>query len=122
MAIIRLEAGSSIEDIISNITSNLNDSMLDEIEIHRDMAKPGALASEPITVAVTIMCSNAMLYHIFRLIEQYMENKRQIENLRIVANGFSHSDEAGRQLALIAQKHAKISVIYGLSNISSEDS
>jgi hypothetical protein len=118
MATLDISVGESTEELIQFVTKDIDDSMLDEIEIDREVRKPDALASEPITTAVMVTLSTVAASAVLRLVERWLENRRQTDTLKIVASGFSVSDNAGKQLASLAVKHSNVSVSYGLAQES----
>lgn len=112
-----LSMNKGTEDLWQYILENISDSTLDEIEVERDIKDPSGLASEPVTAALILSLSSLTAAVILRLVERWMENKRQREQLEIVLQGFSISDEAGKAAASLAQKHADVSIKYGLPSL-----
>lgn len=117
MASISISAGENTEDIIQYITQELSDEELDCIDVERDFEKVTGLASEPLTTTAIVTLGSLSIISISRLIERWMENKRQTETLRIVAEGFNQSSEAGIALEKIAKKHSNVSLTYKLATI-----
>lgn len=108
-----LSMDKSTEDLWQYVTANLDDSTLDGIEVERDIKDPSGLASEPVTTAIILALSPLAAAAVLRLVEKWMEAKRQREQLEIVLRGFSISDEAGESAASLARKHADVSIKYG---------
>ncbi len=115
MSTIRIEAGDQTEDLIQFVTKQLDDATLDEIEIKREVEWPSGLASEPITIAVT-MIGMTVIVEVTRLVERWLEKKRQIETLKIVAS--APTNEIAEQLTRLAEKHVQVSIKYELSKES----
>lgn len=113
-----LEAGPETEDLVRYVTGELDDTTLDELEIDRKPAESHGLANELITSAVIITLGTATVSVVARLIERWLEIRRQTDVLKIVAAGFAQSDEAGRALADLAKKHSEVSVAYGTVPVS----
>ena len=117
MATLTLEAGENTEELLQFIMNEVDDATLDEIEVQREVAKPENLATEPLTTAVTLALSATLVIHIGRIIERWLENRNQLDHLRIVADGFKTSDEAGKSLAQVSKAHASVSIAYGLPKV-----
>lgn len=114
MATLYLEAGSRTEDLLTFITTELDDDVLDQVEIDRQGLKSDRLATEPVTIAATLTLATTTVVIVGRIIERWLENDRQLEQLRLVATGFERSDEAGRALAALGKENAKVAVTYAL--------
>ena len=118
MPALRLEAGDRTEERLQFVTAELDDATLDEVDVHREIGPPSGVASEPITAAVTLTLGTAAVVAVLRIVERWLEKQRQLETMRIIAEGFSQSDEAGKQLAKLAETHAGISTSYGIARES----
>jgi hypothetical protein len=114
MKSIRIEGGPFTESLLQYITHELDDETLDKIEINRDVAKADNLATEPLTIAATLALTTTAIVVVARIIERWMEAQRQLVQLRIVAEGFDHSDEAGKVLAEVSKANSKVSIAYGM--------
>jgi hypothetical protein len=110
---IRLAADDKTEELVTFIAANLDDDTLDATQFHREHAKTAGLASEPVTTAVLIAATPIVVRSVARLVERWLESRRQAQQLGIVLDGFGKSDEAGRQLAQLATKYADVSVAFG---------
>jgi hypothetical protein len=116
MTTLKIEAGDQTEDLIQYVTRRLDDATLDEIDINRELAKPSSLASEPITIGVTVALGTAAIAAVTRLVERWLESQRQLETLRIVVD--APTDEAKKLLTGLAEKHAQVSLSYSLAKES----
>jgi hypothetical protein len=114
MTKLELKAGDQTEELLRFITNELDDEVLDTIEIEREGLRSDKLATEPLTVAATLTLATTTVVIIGRLIERWLENKKQIDQLDIVAEGFKQSDEAGKALSVLAKMNAKVSIAYGI--------
>ncbi|MEK8031438.1 hypothetical protein AACH06_11470 [Ideonella sp. DXS29W] len=114
MATLMLDAGRYTEDLLAFLTNELDNEILDQIEIERRNLKSEKLATEPVTVAATLTLATTAVVVVGRIIERWLENRRQLDQLRVVANGFNQSDEAGRALAALGKENAKVAVTYGM--------
>jgi hypothetical protein len=104
------KAGDLTEDLISYIADELakqDVNMLDEVEIGRELHRPDALAGEPITIAVLLVCgTTAATIEVGRIVERWLENRRQREQIKLTIEAFKLSDKAGEAVAGIAEKNA----------------
>ena len=114
MTQIKLTAGDATEDLVAFITNELPDEVLDETEIEREHAKDFQVASEPITVGVLMTLTPLAVISVARLVEKWLESRRQQEQIKLAIQAFGVSDEAGKAIAQIAQKHADVSISYGM--------
>lgn len=114
-----LSADLSTESLVQYITSELSDDDLDEIDIIRMQDESSKLATEPLTVAATITLSTTLVVAVCRIIERWIEMQNQLKHMKIIAEGFMVSDQAGKELAKVAQKHASVSIQYKLPGLSS---
>jgi hypothetical protein len=113
MVKLHLDAGDQTEELLSFLTNELDDATLDTIEVERRAVKSEKLATEPFTAAATLTLATTTVVVIGRLIERWLENRRQIEHLHVVAEGFSQSDEAGKALSALSKESFKVSISYG---------
>lgn len=120
MPTITLDAGHDTEALLHEITTNIDDQTLDQIDVSRIPAESLALATEPLTLAATLTMSTALIPVVARLIERWLENRNQLEHLKIIAEGFRQSDSAGMALADVSKAHAKVSIEYRPMSISSK--
>lgn len=118
MPVLRLEADERTGMLVDFVTQELDDTTLDQIDVEREIAPTEGLASEPVTVAVTLTLGTTAIVAVLRIVERWLESQRQMSTLTIVAEGFEQSDEAGKQLAALARKHAHVSTKYGLARES----
>jgi hypothetical protein len=114
MAQIKLMAGDDTEDLISFVANELPPELLDAMEIERIHAEDIQVASEPITVGALISLTSVAAIAVTRLLEKWIENRREREHMNLVVRAFGVSDEAGRALAELARKHADVSISYGV--------
>ena len=109
-----LDAGRHTEDLLAFLTNELDNDTLDQIEIERQGLKSDKLATEPVTIAATLTLATTAVVVVGRIIERWLENQRQLDQLRVVATGFNQSDEAGKALAALGKENAKVAVTYGM--------
>lgn len=110
-----LEEGTEI--IAQYITSNLDDEDLSKIDVKRNGPENCEIVSEPITVTVAFTTvSMAAIVVICRLIERWIETRRQKESLRIIASVSLKNTEAGKILAQTVDKFSDVSINYKLLN------
>lgn len=118
MSTIELSADDHTEELVQYILNSIDESTLESMEVDRQIQRPQGLASEPVTIAVTLTLATVGVSAVVRLIERWMEHRRQMCALRIVASGFEVSEEAGKQLAKLAEAHAGVSVSFGIAKES----
>jgi hypothetical protein len=87
---------------------------LDEIEVARQTAPSEGLASEPLTVAATLTLGTTAILAVTRLIEKYLEQKRQKETMVLISSSFAASTEAG-QLVRLAKDYNGVSLKWGIT-------
>lgn len=114
MARLEIRVGRRTEDLLQFLTSDLSDAELDTVDIQREQEKSDKLATEPFTVAATLTLSTSLVIALGRVIERWIEKQNQLEHLEIVAEGFRISDEAGKGLTRLSEKHATVSIQYRL--------
>jgi hypothetical protein len=115
---LKIEAGEDTEQLLQFILGQVDDATLDQIDIQRDLVKSAGFASEPVTASVAIVLGTAVVSSVVRLIERWIESRRQLEEMKIVAIGFDKSDEAGKNLTQLAKTHAQVSLKYELAKES----
>ncbi len=113
MVTIRFVAEDRTEDLVNFITGQMDDDALDAMALQREHARTPGLASEPVTTGVLISVTPIVARTVARLIERWLESRRQERQLTLVSDGFTESDEAGRQLANLASKYSDVSVSFG---------
>lgn len=120
---ITLKYGDKTENLLQAILSELSDEVLSEVDIDREIADTSGLASEPITISVTITIavSSVLIVNITRLIERWLENKRRKESETLLINAYNVSKAAGDALKELQIKHADVSISYALSKEKAND-
>jgi hypothetical protein len=113
MGTLKLSAGERSEELLAFVTRQVDDTTLDSMTVEREQTRTAGVASEPITTAVLLTVTPIVAATISRLVERWLESRRQQTQLQIVLDGFAKSDEAGRQLAQLATKYADVSVSFG---------
>jgi hypothetical protein len=114
------ENGEDTEDLISYVVAELADpkinllvqadpkvNLLDEVEIDRQLHRPDDMAGEPITIGVLVVCGTVTAtIAVGRIVERWMENKRQEKQIKLTIAAFTTSEAAGKAVAEIAKKNA----------------
>ena|SRR5437868_7348565 len=113
MSKILLTAGVNTEELLQYVMTQLDDKILDKVKVERSVEDPSGLASEPVTAAVLLTLAPIAAAAILRIIERWMENRRQLANIQLVLDGFTISDEAGKAAAALVAKHSDISLKHG---------
>lgn len=114
--VLALAAGELSEDLIRFVTAELDDEVLDEVDVYRVLDRQDDLASEPITIAVVLGLGTAATYSVGRIVERWIEKKRQHENIELVIEAYKVAPEAGRIVADLARNHSEVSVAYPLAS------
>jgi hypothetical protein len=104
--VILLSAGEYSEDLIEYITDQLDDEALDTMDVYRELERQDDLAAEPITAAVLIGVPSVIA--VGRIIERWIEKRRQAENLKLVLKAYKISESAGKGAAEVAGRHSEI--------------
>lgn len=110
--------GDKTEKVLKSILKEIDDDMLDEIAIDRKIETPEGLASEPITIAVTVTASSVLIIHITRLIERWLESRRQADARKMLITASNISKEALEAMKELEEKHADVAISYQLSKQS----
>ena len=118
---ISLDYGTETESLLKFVLNEMDDASIDAIEVDRKLDKPKGLASEPITIAVTITASSVLIVHVTRLIERWLENRRQDKARKLLIEAFNVSNEAGQALKELEIKHTDVSIAYPLSQQKDKD-
>jgi hypothetical protein len=118
---INLDYGVETESLLKFVLDELDDTSIDAIEVDRKIDQPRGLASEPITLAVTITASSVLIVHVTRLIERWLETRRQEQAGILLIEAFKISNEAGQALKELGIKHTDVSIAYPLSQQKSKD-
>lgn len=121
MPTLHIDAGERTEELLQYVTAALDDATLDEVEVRRESVRPGNLATEPLTIAATLALGTTAVVAVARIVERWLENQRQLEHLRIVAQGFERSDAAGAALADLGKAHAVVSIRYGMPSSAGKE-
>ena len=107
--VLLLSAGDDLtEDLVGYITKELSDEELDQIDVHRELDRRDDLASEPITIACLIGASSAVAVAVGRIVERWLETKRQEEQINLTMTAYKESPEAGKAVAGIVRTHAGV--------------
>jgi hypothetical protein len=101
------EGGEDTEDLIGQITKELEEKkLLDQVKIGRELIQSDDLGSEPFTIAAIVICSTAVTIEVGRIVERWQEKRRQREQIKLTIEAFTVSEEAGKAVAKLAEKHA----------------
>lgn len=109
-----VDAGDQTDQLLNYIFSELDDEKLDEIEVERKYSESPGLAREPVTMMAALTLGPVLTTGVVRLIERWLETKRERENMSMVLKGFEISEEAGKTLAEMAKSHSNVVTEYKL--------
>ena len=113
-------AGTDTEDLAEYLLADIDDAELDEIEVDRDYASTAGMANEPVTVAIALVVAPILAAKFGRLAEQWMEQRRQERELKLLIEVSKESPETAELLENLMERHADISVAFAESG-SGED-
>jgi len=113
MGTLKIEFGEETESLLEFVLAEFDDEELDIIQVERETVEGEGLASEPTTVLAVIGLTSVVAIGVCRLIERYLEEKRQRENIKLVLVAYGVSNEAGMAVARIAESHANVAVSFG---------
>jgi hypothetical protein len=101
-------AGDLTEDLVSFVTATLADDVLDAVDVGRELDRQNNFASEPITIAAILICTTSAVIEIGRIVETWLENKREDDQTRLVIEAYTASPEAGAAVERAVTGHAKV--------------
>lgn len=107
---LRISAGEDTEAMLQFVLEDLSDEQLDELDIHRTPAPDYGMNNEPITISVVI--GAATVAAVTRLIGQWIETRRQIKQLEIVAQVPEDHPETRNALVKLAGDNAAVALRY----------
>lgn len=108
-----LEAGRDTRDLVTFITSNLSDDLLDYIEV-QEVNRQDALASEPFMVAAFVTLGTSSVYAVTRLIEKWIELRRQAKARHDITTAWEKDPKLGMELARLEKKFSGVAVKQGM--------
>lgn len=103
------------ERFLKGLLIDVDDVLLDDLTIHREMESTDGMAGEPATLAVVVTAGTIAMSAFLRLVERRLEQMHQREEMKIVAEGFARDSQLGGILADIAKKHADVSISFGIA-------
>jgi hypothetical protein len=106
METLTISAGEYTEDMLQFVLAEMTDEQIDDLEIDRGLARGHGLQSEPVTISVVI--GGAAVVAVARLIGQWLESRRQVKAMEMVATGYGVDSEVGRAMLDLAKAHAGV--------------
>lgn len=110
-----LKCGTETELLLRFITENLTDEQLDEVEVVREFDKVSGVGGEPLTVTAILTLTPIITIAVTRLIERWIEARKQEKQMKLIIEGFGVSEEAGKQLAAVATNNTTVSYTQGFT-------
>lgn len=101
------------EELISFITNNLEDEVLDEVDLSRLHAE-SSVASEPTTIAAVMILSSTAIYATARLIEKWLELQRQKDVRDTLRVAWDKDEDLGKAMLEIEKLHSNVIVSQGM--------
>ncbi|CAM1345509.1 hypothetical protein [Tenacibaculum amylolyticum] len=115
---IYIDNGEETEDLIQFLLNELSDAEIDNLEIDRKYDETQSYAGEPLTTAALLGLATTATIGIIRIIERWLEYKKQERQIILVIEGFKQSDEAGKAVSKLAENNNKVSIEYKLTKKS----
>jgi len=113
MSTLKLSYDDQTEELLKFILDQLDETALDSIEVDREFSEPEGLASEPITVGVILTLSPVIIVTVGRLVERWMENKRQEKQIEELRKAFAESNKTGRAIQELMISQNTVSATFG---------
>lgn len=110
---IQISFGSRTDEITNYVFRSLPDEIVDEIELDRSVADNKGVARELVTSAAVITCATTISWHIFKLIDRWMENERRKAAGLLIYQSAKENPEALKILAEIEMKYVEVSARQG---------
>ena len=107
---LQLSAEDETEDMINFVFRELPDEIVDQIELERLSPEGGGVARELITTAAILTFSSTLALPVFRLIEKWMENKREERSLELIYRAAQENPSVVKILADLEKHHADVAV------------
>lgn len=111
---LEITAGTLTDDLAAFVTTELPDSVLDAVEVDRVLDRPDGLASEPITIGLILTLGTAAVIQVGRILERWIEQRRQVEQLELVIRAHGVSSAAGDAIERVVTAHADVAKLYVL--------
>jgi hypothetical protein len=106
------------ESLVNFIFQNLPDDVVDQIDLTRLSPEAGGVAREPVTTAAILTFGSVLSVQIFRLIEKWMEQKRQQQAVTLIYEASKNGDsEAVKVLADLEKRHTDLSIKFGIVSL-----
>lgn len=103
-------------ELVETITRELSDDELDAMDVERNLVQDNSMASEPTTVAFLIGASGTVAVVIGRIIERWLETKREQGNMQAIIEMFKISETGGLAMIELAKNHSNVAVSYKFAN------
>lgn len=115
---VALLSGVETESLVNFIFQNLPDDVVDQIELTRVSPESGGIAREAVTTAAILTFGSVLSVPIFRLIEKWMEQRRQQQAVALIYEASKSGDgEAAKVLADLEKKHTDLSIRFGIVSL-----
>jgi hypothetical protein len=105
--------GPNTRDLVTFIARNLDDDLLDNIDI-QEINRQDSVASEPFMVAAVLTLGTAGIYAVARLMEKWIENRRQEEARHDISTAWDKDPELGKELTRLEKTFGSIVVKQGM--------
>jgi hypothetical protein len=110
MSQLEISAGEHTEELLKFILDELGDEHIDEVDVKREIRRGDPLAGEAITTAVLLTLGPMLIIATTRIIEKWLENRRQEQGMETTIKAYGLSKDAGAAVHELAITHANVTV------------
>ncbi len=105
-----LVAEADTEALVNFIFNGLSDEEADQVKLDRIVPEGGGVARELVTTGAVLTFVSALAVPIFRLVERWMEERRQDAARRFIYEAATENPEALKILADLEKLHSNVIV------------
>jgi hypothetical protein len=105
-----LAAGADTEALVNFIFNGLSDEDADQVKLDRIVPEGGGVARELVTTGAVLTFASALAVPIFRLVERWMEERRQAAARRFIYEAATENPEALKILGDLEKLHSNVIV------------
>jgi hypothetical protein len=103
------KCGPETEILLQYIIENLSEEQSMEVEVEREFDKVSGVGGEPFTVTAILTLTPIITIAVTRLIERWIEARKQEKQMILIIEAFRISEVAGKKLAEIAKNNTTVS-------------
>ena len=111
---IAVAAGTDTEDLVNFIFQQLPDEIVDGVDLKRLSPEEAGVARELVTAAAILTLSSTITVSVVRLIERWMEGRRQREAVQLIYEaGKENRDDVVKALTELEKLHTNVAATFG---------